>query len=80
MATAASAESSMPTINPTQGVTPYFAKRTVEEYAPIPKKIACPRLIWPDSPATTFQDWAMRAYNKMRIIRCWENDVVKMKG
>jgi hypothetical protein len=48
---------------------PYFAKRTLEEYAPIPKKIACPRLIWPDSPATTFHDWAMRAYNKMRIIK-----------
>jgi len=36
----------MPTINPAQGVMPYFVKRTVEEYAPIPKKIACPRLIW----------------------------------
>jgi len=69
MATAASAESSMPTINPAHGVTPYFAKRTLEEYAPIPKKIACPRLIWPDSPATTFHDWAMRAYSNMRIIK-----------
>jgi len=46
----------------------------------MPKKIACPRLIWPDSPATTFHDCAMRAYNKIRIIKWCENDVVKIKG